>query len=921
MTEARRKVRGRLAKPARDRRRRPALRLLAENDAERAVFGVGQTVLVDVDGLQPATPYEFRVSQAHGDRLFTARVISDRQGRIERSVLWPQLGLADEAGSPLTAAAGLELWAGRRLRVDLAMGDRPMASSEFGIGRQPAGPVLFASDGRGRLLNSFEVGDGDAILSAYGLPPGRRVRVFLVPRLFGWTAGLPVRPVRLGRRRAVATGQVGRGGDLRVVVARRAQLAPGAYDFVVRPIGEGDELDVVLRPGDLVGHRYATGLVVRFPFMAAKAVLGGCANYLEMAGRSISGAPYFQYSDTFQLGEDVYAALDPASLDAAHTGQMVALYVVQHKTAAQWTVNPTLQHLPVLGGNAAVQQLLTQPGCINWNKRLIWPAASQVGEYDIVADFGNGSPPAAFTPDATFNMPDDIIDGYFATGFRIVPDPAVDTSFANAGSFAYDETTQGSATVLDDFGDEWSVPLRAKVYFPADLPGATSPAQISAAKPSYPIVVVVHGNSHFTTSYLGYEYLLEHLARNGFIAASIHLEIDQLATDRARILFNHLNIIKSMFAAKAANNVGLMGHSRGGEAVAVAARLNQQESLGHQIKAVIALAPSDWIATEVFQAPWAVPFLVVYGSMDGDIQGPEETGFALFDRSKDVIRSMVFVYGATHGRFNSVWGDWDIYHSGDVGPLDVPKIISLDAHQKVARGYMTAFVRQHQRGESQWAGMFTGEWVPSAVQSSDPKVRIYTQYFDPNRDVVDDFEGVHTATSWQTSTANGTVTDDGTLPSPPQEDDLATLDAHSPHQTSGLLLRWDGTSDRLRYSVPGPMKNVTGFDAISFRITQRVGSSSNPAGPQDLRVALTDKSGKSRAVLVSKFAEIPEPHSRQYHQYTKSAMRTVRIPLDSYTIEVLGADRVDLEKVSEVAFHFAAAPAGEVEIDSVEFTK
>jgi hypothetical protein len=328
-----------------------------------------------------------------------------------------------------------------------------------------------------------------------------------------------------------------------------------------------------------------------------------------------------------------FGALDPAALDPALAGKMVALYVVPHKSAAEWTASSALAHLAVLGGNPGVQKFLTQSSCVNANKRLLWPNAMQVGEYDVIAEFGNNTGDAsAFATDASFDTPLDIVDGYFVPGFRVVPDPTVDTQIAHAGALSYDESTQGSITVMSDWGVSVNVNVRAVVRFPADVAGATSVAQVSAAQASYPLVVVAHGNSGSASSYVGYDYLLEHLAKNGFIAASLHLNPGMVATDRARVLLHHIGVLRTMFGAKAANNIGIMGHSRGGEAVVIAARLNQQESLGHNINAVISLAPTS-ITNPTLGGAWAKPYLVIYGSMDGDVAGIKNTGFELYDRA------------------------------------------------------------------------------------------------------------------------------------------------------------------------------------------------------------------------------------------------------------------------------------------------
>ena len=904
----------------------PQILIVDEHGAPRNDVEIGESLTAQTRGLAPIHPYEFAVSDDAGRLLFRAVGITDRAGTLEPTSLWPQVGLNDPfSREGLTVEEAMERWQGKRLRIELRDRDRLIARLELPIAPSTR-PVLVSTDASGRLLNAVEAGQTEAIVTAINVPFQGRARVYLVPSQQNWLAGNTFQPVRLASgREALVDVEVGGNRRFQARLARGRELRPGSYDFIVRRLrfGYEDDEEFFLRSTDLV-TRIITGLVVRGDFMASKVVRGGCVNMLQIAGRTILGAPYFQYADTFQVGENVYGALDPLAVDPSLIGKMVALYVVPHKDAAQWTADPGLDHLAALGGNPNVQKLLVQSGCINMNKRLIWPAASQPGEYDVVADFGNNTAdPTAFTPDDTLTSPTDIVDGYFVAGFRVVPDPATDTQFTHAGSFEYND---GSISVVDDEGGSATLDQKAVVYFPADSDGVTTPAGISGALANYPIVVVVHGNSSALTSYQGYNYLLEHWARNGFIAASIHLQPGMRGTGRARVLFAHLTALKSKFGAKAANNIGIMGHSRGGEAVAIAARLNQLESLGHDINAVISLAPTDRYTFENLGGAWATPFLVVYGSMDGDVAGSTPaggSGFRLYDRASGERKCMVFVYGSTHGRYNTVWGDTDITAPwSNLGPTDIPKLISADAHQKIAKGYMTAFFRRHLRNETQWDGIFKGEWRPAAVEAADGgNVKLYIQYQDVGMREVDHFEGPHTAVSWQISSILGSVDDGNTLPVDPNENLMATLDSHTPHQTSGLLLRWDGAADRIRFDLPAGQRDVSAFQAISFRITQKYLSASNPAGlPQDLYVALRDGGGMSRAIKAGRLAEIPPPHERHNPLYTKSAMRTVRIPLAVYKIAVLGTVPVDLTNVESIAFEFNANPAGEVEIDNVEFT-
>jgi hypothetical protein len=897
--------------------------IVAVDEAGQASTTVqsGEALAIKASGLRPATVYGVRLTDKSGE-IFTQSIMTDRRGVLAESVIWPQVGIDDPRDrEPLEVDKARRQWLGRTIGVTVLDPKKKVVAKIQVTVRRAAAPMAVAVDAQGRLLNGFEIGDADAALMLMDFGKGRNLRVWMVPRQHEWRPGDRIRPAALANGRPAQLDVDGTGGARRVVIARAADLAPGAYDFVIREIRYGyeDDDDLILRASDVITNRRSTGLVIRERFMASKIIRGGCTNLQQISCRRTLGNvwPYVQFTDTFQIGEDVWGTLDPNAIDSTHVGKAAAIYIVPHKTAAQWTADKSLNHLAVLGGNPATQKWVTQTWCTNANLHLLWSNATQVGDYDIVVDFGNDSPTlAGFLQDDQYDMPLDMIDGYVVPGFRIVPDPAVDTSFSHVGAFSY---SQPNVTVTGD-GLTTSVPIVANVRFPADIAGATSAAQISVAQPDYPVVVCVHGNSSFTNSYQGYDYLLDHLALNGFIAVSIHMQPGQKGTDRARVLQNHLGIIFSTFGARAANNVGLMGHSRGGEAVVIATRLNQQEGWGYNIDAVISLAPTNQYTFENFGGAWACPYLVIYGSLDGDLGGIGDTGFELYDHASGMNKSMAFVYRACHDRFNTVWGDSDFFF-GQMTAADQAAVLSPNSHQLISKGYMTAFFRQHLRAESQWAGIFRGEWVPAAVTASDANMRIYTQYEDTTVRTVDDFEGAHTATSWQNSTIGGSVSQLG-LPAVPVENDLRTIDSQSPHLTAGLALRWDNNGDALAYTIPAGQRDASGFEALSFRITQRVNSASNPANqPQDLRVTLTDGGGKSRAIRVSKLAEIPFPYVRGVASLIKSAMCTIRIPLSTYHIHCFGVDQVDLTDVTALSFQFDEKVTGEIEIDNVQFTR
>jgi len=913
--------------------------LVDESGAERIDFEPGESLVLDVSGLVPARVYDISILGGGGAAVLTSRLITDRSGRLPRVIPWPQMGLGEgEEVYFSTPAEAEEALAGREFRVSVQDGDRTLFESPFRFAQASRRPLLYSSDSEGRLRNGFELGQEEVHVSGWRFPAGATVRLFMVRRQFDWHAGDPIEPVAVSRGGSVITEvQTDQRGAFTARLAQR-DVEAGSYQFLARVDRPGRYVAeaMVLHDEDVLSSRRLTSLVIRRNFWKAKTVKGGCVMSHDMAGRPIVGRPYFMFTNTFQVGDDVWAALDPAGLDPALIGKKVAIYVIQDKDASQWSVDASLQHLPVLGNNPAVQEFITQPGCINYNDLLVWPNASIPGKYEIVADFGNNPPtPATFARDNTFNPPLDIVDGYFGVGFHVVQDPTTTSQFPFAGSFEYNEGT----TVIDAPGeydntlpvgqqiDHHNLEQKASVYFPAAFAGATNPLDISAAQAQYPLVVAVHGNSSSPTSYKGYNFLLEHLAHNGFIAASIHIYPPNLPTwssakgvSRARALFKHLAILQTKFPGKIdLTKIGLMGHSRGGEAVVIASKLNIDEALGHNFRAIISLAPTDQYGPYSLTGAYHQPFFVLYGSLDGDlVDGP---GFRLYDRA-DPVKSMIFVERACHDRFNTEWDDNDFYF-GNMTATDQASVISADAHRTIAKGYMNAFFLWNLYGRSELFDFFTGELTPAQAEAADGgTVKLHVQYEAPAPSgsaapvIVDRFLNAN----WQLNDLGGAVTHGGTLPVNPSEGALATLDGFSPHDTAGALIRWDTTTDIYLTNVPAAKQDVSVYQFLSFRIAQRNASASNtPGATQDMYVKLTDAIGNSRSLLVSKFAAVPYPYVRGYSSMTLSALKTVRVPLADYKIEVVGTQKVDLSQVVSITFEFAAKPTGEIEIDDIEF--
>ncbi len=898
---------------------------LSDDSGEtRQAFAPGQTVFISGKGLRPATRYEFRLmsGDAFGNATVLACYTTDRHGELPLTPLMPYVGLIrlDEPGL-LTHEEALAAHDNQTLTIRVTrLQTRILECGElrFTICRGKGEPRLVPCNAQGRLQTGLEQGRGAVALALHYFPQGC-VRIFIVHRQFGWRIGDPLTPVMLKEGTSAVRTYRHDGSSLRTVtIAESAELEAGSYQFIARSFIPGwyDSDEPTLLAGDIVSDRRFASLVIRLPFSKRFGYDNGIVLSPEIAGRPLAHRPYFRFVNNFPKGTDVYAALDPDALPQGVVSQRAAIYVIRHKTAAEWSGSSMLDDISGPGLTMAPKIVPIVPGCVNWNRTLVWPNPQAPGKYDIVVDFGNNAPdPQNFTSDGSLDPPLDMIDGYVRVGFYVTEDPSLPGPFAaSIGQHDYMSgtiqvpATDGGPTPTD------SLPLTATIRYPATVSGSDA----AFAPGSYPLVLIMHGNSGYDTSYLGYNYLLDHLASHGFIAMSIYAPVGVAIETRARAILAHLEIMAQnnsnpgLFQGHIDfNNVGIAGHSRGGEAVVRAAQINTAEALDWNLRAGVSIAPTDY---HHYGDP-GLPLLVIYGANDGDVAGtwPDRTCFNIYDEAGRP-RYFVFVYGATHDRFNTVWAPTALTVESDIAPGDIPQLISITDHENVAKGYVTALMQAYLQGRDEQLEYFSAALEPSLAGA----LHIHTSCQLPGALLLDDFE--QTPHNPNLNSLGGTVT--GVALSTLAENALRTLDNHSPHVTSGCNIAWQSTAGIYLSQVPALAKDVSGYTVLAFRVTQKYGSPQNPANQsRDLFVRLSDGGGKSRAIRVSTFTDVPYPYLRGYSDLIKSALKSVRIPLASFTIANLGAQDLDLTDLHSVSFEFDADATGEIEIDDIEFSQ
>ncbi|UQZ34517.1 alpha/beta hydrolase [Paenibacillus sp. PK3_47] len=284
--------------------------------------------------------------------------------------------------------------------------------------------------------------------------------------------------------------------------------------------------------------------------------------------------------------------------------------------------------------------------------------------------------------------------------------------------------------------DYKSLPLNGRVW----MPDGTGP---------FPLVLMVHGN-HMMEDYSdgGYAYLGELLASRGFIAVSLDENFlnysawsgipDNDFKARTWMILKHLEQIAG-YAEKPGNpfygkvdytRTALLGHSRGGQAVAMAADaarwFKNDPALAaakqFRIQSVIALAPTDKLIDEQSAKLVDVNYLTLQGARDGDVHdfyGDRQYIRASYTRGSNAFKSSLYIADANHSQFNTDWGLYD--QSLPAGLfLSRAGIMDGEEQRQIAKVYVSAFLETTLHGKIQYQELFrdyrTGAgWLPDTA--------------------------------------------------------------------------------------------------------------------------------------------------------------------------------------------------------------
>ncbi|WP_304518337.1 alpha/beta hydrolase [Cohnella sp. REN36] len=349
-----------------------------------------------------------------------------------------------------------------------------------------------------------------------------------------------------------------------------------------------------------------------------------------------------------------------------------------------------------------------------------------------------------------------------------VPDPSVPGNYA-FDIFAYGSGADKHRTVFGKGAALRSDPVDASAYIPAwpllrrwfwGFDAHRLPLNGRVWMPQgdgpFPLALIVHGNHAMEDfSDAGYAYLGEQLASRGYIVVSVDENFLNYSTwsgipeqdmkARAWLLLRHIGQLQAFAAEPGApfygkidfDRVALIGHSRGGQAVAMAADRARwfaddpdlPAAGTYRVRAVAALAPTD---TEVDGAQAEISdisYLTLQGASDADVNnfyGERQFSRVSFTgAATGALKASLYIADANHGQFNSDWGATDSAWPAGLF-LRKPSLSGSD-QEKIAKAYVTAFLETVVRGDDAYRDLLRDY---RAGRGFLPDTRYFNRYED-----------------------------------------------------------------------------------------------------------------------------------------------------------------------------------------------
>ncbi len=448
-------------------------------------------------------------------------------------------------------------------------------------------------------------------------------------------------------------------------------------------------------------------------------------------------------------------------------------------------------------------------------------------------------------------------------------------------------------------GIGFATSLYGVVRHPADLAGGP-----------YPLVLFMHGNhgncrpgdgseddcqtrtqhactrAGFTTTpnAEGYVYLMESLAAQGFVTASVSANAlncrDDYIPERVQLLVEHVRRWAAWATTGTAPpfmdrfrgsidlaRVALVGHSRGGEAVAGApAAMRATPVPGVTLASVFAIGPTDYHD----YAPSGVPYAVLLPGCDADVSTLE--GLLAYDRGLDPTdrneRAQVLYVGANHNFFNS---EWRFDDNAFRAVCDSGTLVGAPAQRGMLEIVLADWLRGTASADALPAYVRADSGTPALVDRwSGRAIDLRWSYSAADRREVDDFDDPSAPTvnalggmnSWSDFIASIDCT--------------GTCSRSFPHVTRAARIAWRDTTAIARFGAGAGGLDTSAYTHVSVRFASRLATINMGVVDHEILFRLIDDAGTDVTIPLSSVGRIPNGYpSRQ----PREILSTVRVPI------------------------------------------
>jgi hypothetical protein len=381
------------------------------------------------------------------------------------------------------------------------------------------------------------------------------------------------------------------------------------------------------------------------------------------------------------------------------------------------------------------------------------------------------------------------------------------------------------------------------------------------------------------------------------------------------------------------SDIGIMGHSRGGEGAATAVTLNAGLAHPWAIKSAFLLAPIDFTRDTVPDV--ITTTLLPY--CDGDVSDQQGQHFYADSRSNTfddtVLRSDIWVMGTDHDFYNQQWtppvpsasDDWGTSATATndavCGPNSATSTrLSATQQFQVGSAYVAGFFELTLGNQTQFLPMFDGTQAEPPTVSTYADVRTVATQPSSKRDDITSFAKTSTLIS-TSGTATATVCanrDARTVPVPlsfcttgiasSSQQPYWTPASFAPNVPLNQMthLTWTVTTPtsgpptatgKLSVTIPAAQQNVSGYQEMTVNMSP----DESVVGSTDLSVSVTDGHGNTWSAPASTLnkwtvTRMPGSSSSNLGPNGKLVLQQLHVP--TATLAGVGLDLTDITNVS-----------------------